>query len=219
MTFFILLTLVALAALLMAEYAGSRRGVWIAKPLASTGFLAVAIAAGALDGSAEGGGPDGRYGLLVLLGLVLSWWGDVFLIPDDRPRIFQAGIASFLLGHVAYVVAFASLGLQPLAAVVTTLILIAPVLKILRWLRPHLPPDMTIPVYAYIVVITCMIICAVGAVANVGRPMILLGALMFYVSDLAVARDRFVATGFDNRIWGLPLYYGGQLVLASTIAG
>ncbi|MCP4003721.1 MAG: lysoplasmalogenase, partial [bacterium] len=207
MTFFILLTLVALAALLMAEYAGSRRGVWIAKPLASTGFLAVAIAAGALDGSAEGGGPDGRYGLLVLLGLVLSWWGDVFLIPDDRPRIFQAGIASFLLGHVAYVVAFASLGLQPLAAVVTTLILIAPVLKILRWLRPHLPPDMTIPVYAYIVVITCMIICAVGAVANVGRPMILLGALMFYVSDLAVARDRFVATGFDNRIWGLPLYY------------
>ncbi|MCP4006145.1 MAG: lysoplasmalogenase, partial [bacterium] len=59
----------------------------------------------------------------------------------------------------------------------------------------------------------------VGAVANVGRPMILLGALMFYVSDLAVARDRFVATGFDNRIWGLPLYYCGQLVLASTIAG
>ncbi|MDP7453893.1 MAG: lysoplasmalogenase family protein, partial [Arenicellales bacterium] len=68
-------------------------------------------------------------------------------------------------------------------------------------------------------VITCMVICAAGAVANAATPMILLGALMFYVSDLAVARDRFVATGFGNRVWGLPLYYGGQLVLASSIAG
>jgi uncharacterized membrane protein YhhN len=209
-TTLILLTLAALAALLVAEYVGSRKGVWIAKPAASTGFLAVAVAAGALDSS---------YGLLVLLGLVLSWWGDVFLIPVERPRIFQAGIASFLLGHAAYVVAFASLGLQPVAAIVTALLMVAPVMKILRWLRPHLPPEMRMPVYAYFVVITCMVICAAGAVANAATPMILLGALMFYVSDLAVARDRFVATGFGNRVWGLPLYYGGQLVLASSIAG
>ncbi|HJP35092.1 MAG TPA: lysoplasmalogenase [Gammaproteobacteria bacterium] len=210
MTTLILLTLAALAALLVAEYVGSRKGVWIAKPAASTGFLAVAVAAGALDSS---------YGLLVLLGLVLSWWGDVFLIPVERPRIFQAGIASFLLGHAAYVVAFASLGLQPVAAIVTALLMVASVMKILRWLRPHLPPEMRMPVYAYFVVITCMVICAAGAVANAATPMILLGALMFYVSDLAVARDRFVATGFGNRVWGLPLYYGGQLVLASSIAG
>jgi uncharacterized membrane protein YhhN len=209
-TTLILLTLAALAALLVAEYVGSRKGVWIAKPAASTGFLAVAVAAGALDSS---------YGLLVLLGLVLSWWGDVFLIPVERPRIFQAGIASFLLGHAAYVVAFASLGLQPVAAIVTALLMVASVMKILRWLRPHLPPEMRMPVYAYFVVITCMVICAAGAVANAATPMILLGALMFYVSDLAVARDRFVATGFGNRVWGLPLYYGGQLVLASSIAG
>ena len=193
MTTLILLTLAALAALLVAEYVGSRKGVWIAKPAASTGFLAVAVAAGALDSS---------YGLLVLLGLVLSWWGDVFLIPVERPRIFQAGIASFLLGHAAYVVAFASLGLQPVAAIVTALLMVASVMKILRWLRPHLPPEMRMPVYAYFVVITCMVICAAGAVANAATPMILLGALMFYVSDLAVARDRFVATGFGNRVWG-----------------
>jgi len=29
-----------------------------------------------------------------------------------------------------------------------------------------------------------------------------------------VARDRFVAQGFINRAWGLPMYYGGQLLLA-----
>jgi uncharacterized membrane protein YhhN len=219
MTTLILLTLVALAAVLAAEYADNRPGIWIAKPIASTGFLAVAVAAGALDGSAAGGASGGRYGLLVLLGLALSWWGDIFLIPNNRPRIFQAGIASFLLGHVAYVLAFSSLGLQTLATGVAILLSIPPVVAILRWLRPNLPRNMLIPIYAYVAVITCMLICAVGAVAEVGRPMIVLGAAMFYISDLAVARNRFVAPGFSNRIWGLPLYYGGQLVLASTIAG
>ena len=165
---FVLLTLLALAVLLAAEYRGSRAGVWISKPIASTGFLAVAVAAGALDGLAVGGESVGHYGLLVFLGLVFSWWGDVFLIPDGRPRIFQVGIASFLLGHVAYVAAFASLGLQPLAAALATVLSLVPIAVVLRWLRPTLPPNMVIPVYAYVAVITCMIICAIGAVAAGG---------------------------------------------------
>ena len=32
-----------------------------------------------------------------------------------------------------------------------------------------------------------------------------------------VARDRFIAPGFANAAWGLPLYYGAQLVLALTL--
>ena len=216
-TTFILLTIVALAGLLVAEYMENRLGIQLLKPLASTGFLAVAVAAGGLDGSA--GGAIAPYGLFLLIGLVFSWWGDVFLIPDDRPRIFQAGILSFLLGHVAYGVAFASLGLHPPAVGAMALVSLIPIVLVLRWLRPNLPADMVVPVYAYVMVISTMMISAVGAFATTGRPMILLGAAMFYVSDLAVARDRFISRGFQNRIWGLPLSYGGQLVLASTIAG
>jgi hypothetical protein len=33
-----------------------------------------------------------------------------------------------------------------------------------------------------------------------------------------VARDRFLRHEFLNRAWGLPLYYGAQLLLASTPA-
>jgi hypothetical protein len=40
---------------------------------------------------------------------------------------------------------------------------------------------------------------------------------MFYLSDLAVARERFVSSTFWNRAWGVPLYFGAQLVLASTV--
>ncbi len=37
---------------------------------------------------------------------------------------------------------------------------------------------------------------------------------MFFVSDLSVAAQRIVAVDFPTIIWGLPLYYGGQLCLA-----
>ena len=44
------------------------------------------------------------------------------------------------------------------------------------------------------------------------------GATLFYLSDITVALDRFV-TGprFVNRAIGLPLYYGGQFLLAYSI--
>ena len=46
-----------------------------------------------------------------------------------------------------------------------------------------------------------------------------LGAVLFYLSDIMVARDRFVAPGFANRLVGLPLYFGGQLLLAWSAGG
>lgn len=204
----IAVTLVSLAALLLAEYRDSRLGIWIFKPLASTAFIATALAAGALEG--------GTYGACVLAALVLSWWGDVLLIPNDRPAIFRAGILAFLLGHVAYVVAFASRGLDALLAGGMVVLLAGPVVGVIRWLRPHVPAELKGAVYAYVGVISVMLICAVASWPITHEPAILIGALMFYVSDLAVARDRFIAPGFSNRTWGLPLYYGGQLVLAVT---
>jgi hypothetical protein len=40
----------------------------------------------------------------------------------------------------------------------------------------------------------------------------------FAASDVSVARDRFVREDFLNRAWGLPLYYGGQLLIALSPA-
>jgi len=68
-------------------------------------------------------------------------------------------------------------------------------------------------------VISLMVMCAAGTVWEHGDPVILLGAAAFYVSDLAVARDHFVVRGFTNKLWGLPLYFGAQLLLAWTVAG
>jgi uncharacterized membrane protein YhhN len=205
--FFAVAMAACVAALLAAEYRASRVGVWLAKPAAAACFVAAGLSWGALDSD---------YGRVVLAGLALSLCGDVLLIPHGRPRVFQVGVAAFGLAHVAYLAAFAlrfeSFALAALAATVAALALFA----VLPWLRPHLPDDMKGPVRAYMIVISLMLIAAAGA--SPADPRILVGAAMFYVSDLSVARGRFVAPGFANGAWGLPLYFGAQLVIASTVA-
>ena len=51
-----------------------------------------------------------------------------------------------------------------------------------------------------------------------GRTILIpVGAVMFYASALAVAIGQFLQPEFPNYVWGLPLYYGGQLLLALSI--
>jgi uncharacterized membrane protein YhhN len=203
-TGFLFLTLASVGALLGAEAREARVGVWLAKPLASLGFVGLALAAGA------GATPYGR-GVLAALALCLA--GDVLLIPAS-PLAFRAGILAFLLGHAAFVAAFALRGIEPGVALGVAAASVLPAALLLRWLSPRLTPEFRAPVFAYVAVISLMLAAAAGSVARGGDPRILAGALGFYLSDLAVARDRFVAPGFVNRAWGLPLYYAAQLLFA-----
>ena len=85
------------------------------------------------------------------------------------------------------------------------------------WLSPHLG-RLRVPVLAYVAVITVMVWGAVGVtVAGRGPWFLAAGAILFYLSDLAVARDRLVTKVFGSRAWGLPAYYLGQLLLALTV--
>jgi len=215
MTPLVLLTILAVVALLVANYRNSQPGIWLTKPLASTGFIAVALSAHA---GASAGETDSLYAPALIVGLALCWLGDVLLIPADRPKIFRGGIFAFLLGHVAYLVAFMSLGLDPLWSAIAGALLCLPAVWVLSLLGPRVPAELTLAVRAYIVVISAMLLCAAGAVAGGANPGLLIGAALFYVSDLAVARDRFLTPSFSNAAWGLPLYYGAQLILAQTLA-
>lgn len=199
-------TLAAVALLLVAERRQSRSGVWIWKTVASTGFVAAAIAAGA-EATA--------YGRLVLAALALCWLGDVLLIPKN-PQIFRAGIVSFLLGHVAFLVAFLVRGVSPLGCGVALALLSLPSVLALRWLSPHLSREMKLPVTAYVGILSLMVVAAVGTAARAPGWSILIAAVAFFASDLSVARDRFVHPSFVNRAWGLPLYYAAQLLFAAT---
>jgi uncharacterized membrane protein YhhN len=203
------LTAVSVVALVLAERARSQRAVAVAKPLASLGFVATALAAGALDSS---------YGATVLLGLALCALGDVLLIPRGAGKLFLAGMASFALGHAAYAAAFLQRGIERNAAAGALIAMAGVTFFTLRWLASHLPPDMRVPIRVYISIISVMVAFAVGASSAASEPWMAIGAVAFALSDLSVARERFVQPAFLNLLWGLPLYYGAQLVLALTVA-
>ena len=171
----------------------------VAKVIASLAFVAVGVLAG-------GGRP------WMVSGLVLGLVGDIALLGDGK-RAFLAGLGAFWLGHVAYVVGIAQVvapseWAQPLA-----LVPVAAGLAALAWLWPHLG-SLRGPVIAYVGAIVAM---TAGALA-VWEPRLTIGAALFFVSDLSVARDQFVARGFVNHAWGLPAYYAGQLLIAWSLA-
>ncbi|MSP61979.1 MAG: lysoplasmalogenase [Myxococcales bacterium] len=204
-----ILTVVAIAGLLFAEWRNSVAGRWLTKPIAALGFVAAALAAGALES---------RFGLSILAGLSLSLVGDVFLISSALPS-FRAGLFTFLLGHVAFAAAFVLRGVDLRWSGFSLVALTGVAWFVGRWLLPHVEAKMRGPVVAYIAVISAMVALAAGTVAAHGHPILLGAAIAFFLSDLSVARDRFVAPGFANRLWGLPLYYGAQLLFAWSLAG
>ena len=193
--------------LLVAErrQAGVARAV--CKLAASTAFIAFALS---LDATAT------TYGTLVLLALLLSWAGDALLLSSAR-RVFMGGLAAFLLAHLAYTVAFWTTGPQAPVLLAALAGFGAVGVVTLRWLWPHLSAGDRPPVVAYIAVIVVMCAAAAGSSQAVGSLVPVVGAACFMASDVAVARDQFVARSVVNRLWGLPLYYLAQFLLAWTV--
>ena len=202
----VIVTAGATAALVWSVRVDSRyRILW--KPLASTGFLVVALA---------GGLPDDLFGRLLVAGLVCSFAGDVALLGSSE-RSFLAGLGAFLLAHIAYGGAFWVAGQSAAWAVPSLLVLAGVGALVGRWLLPAVTEQLRIPVVGYMVAISLMFVTAWGATGAGASPWIPLGAGLFYLSDLAVARQQFVSPGFVNQAWGLPVYYAAQVVLASLV--
>ena len=157
----------------------------------------------------------------MLAGLICCFAGDILLALPQR-RAFLFGLVAFLIGHVCYVAAFWGLMRWNLMTLLGSAVAVAAGVAVYRWLKPHLG-RMHLPVVCYMVVISGMLIgaCSLfgnGTLAFDGRAAVGVGAICFYISDLFVARDRFVTTVALNRMIGLPLYYVGQFLLALSIA-
>lgn len=195
---------IACIALVVFQLTEVRLGAIASKFIASTVFLAIAILSGALRS---------RYGRIILAGLVLSWFGDMFLLGTTQ-QFFLAGLISFLLAHIAYVVAFSVNGLNAKWSIAAFLPVAALSILVAVWLTPYLPADMITPVRAYTFVISLMVVTAIGAKGAGATWLIPAGATLFYFSDLSVAAGQFIEPAFPNYVWGLPFYYIGQTLLA-----
>ena len=187
-----------------AVAANARRREWVFKPLVLLALLAAAAAGGATDTTP---------GWWLLAALALSLLGDVALLSDSEPR-FRAGLGSFRLAHVAYVVAFAQAGMpRGWLGLVGLLLVAALVATVGRAVVPAATREggraLGSACAAYMAVIGAMVVAAWAT----GRPFVALGATVFMASDALLAWDRFVRPVRRGQVLVMVTYHVGQVLI------
>jgi uncharacterized membrane protein YhhN len=176
-----------------------------------------------LIGSANGQpGPVPAYDGLMIAGLVFSLLGDLALVWSGQRRPFILGLICFLVAHLFYTVAFTlANGLSAWDLPVFAVLLGWPLLAY-RSLDIDLG-KMKLPCLAYLVVISFMLTKALstlylGGITGQASWLVMLGALLFYISDAVLALHKFhrhPKAGY--RAVNLTTYYVGQMLLALSV--
>ena len=205
-----LLIAAAAALAILGHYPPAGRWlVYVFKPL--TTALIIALAARPRRPTRPG------YRTPILVGLVFSLLGDVFLmLPAD---LFLAGLASFAVTHVCYLIAFRSdTGWAPRWPPFVLLGAVAAGLLAVLW--PGLAPSLRAPVVIYAALLAAMAAQATGRAMALGRASAWLaaaGALLFLGSDSLLALDRFRFPFAASRAVVLSTYFAAQWLIAVSV--
>ncbi|MFN2589335.1 MAG: lysoplasmalogenase [Actinomycetota bacterium] len=197
---------------------GNRGAEYVLKPLTMAVLMAAAGVLARDDPAYVTG--------FTIAALVLSLAGDVFLmVPRD---LFVAGLASFLLAHVAYIAAFNPTPPPLVPTLVGTAVALAVAvplyLRFVRGMRATNRMALAGPVAVYVLAITAMV---VSAVATTGRSdwssgessLAIAGAVLFYASDGMIGWSRFVGDFPGSRIAIMATYHLAQVLLVLALLG
>lgn len=192
----------------------SRRVERVAKPAALVALVLAALAWPMADGASV------PVRVLLVAALVASLAGDVLLLPPGR---FVPGLVAFLLGHVAYTLAFAQLGGSTIWLLVGIVLAAVVALTVGRALVDAAQgAGLGAPVAVYLAAICAMAIAA----TRTGMPVAIVGAWLFVASDsmLGWGRFRAPAEGSDRgaarlRLAVIVTYHLGQALLLVALAG
>jgi len=207
----VLLTLIILLSAIVEIWAkaqGRDRLVYVFKPLTTLLILGLALVSSPP--------PTPFYRWAVVLGLLLSTAGDIFLmLPDDR---FLQGLGSFLMGHLAYIAAF-TVGRNAFPRLLLLLPWVLYGLLIFSLLRAYFG-RMLLPATVYLVIILAMAWSALSAWATqpfTGTLLALAGAVLFVVSDSALAWRRFRHKFRGADVVVMATYYAAQWLIALSV--
>lgn len=197
--------------LIQAVLQDKDRRVYLFKPLST--MLVILICLLSLARPTK----DAAYTWALFAGLLFSLGGDIALMfPSDRA--FLLGVASFLIAQVVYALTFGLLG-----GLHRQQIPIAAILAIVgggfyAYMYRYLG-KMKVPVGIYALAISFMVLMATGTLYSphfsaVQSRLATIGAVLFYLSDVILALNKFAHPFRMARVWNLALYYSGQLLIA-----
>jgi uncharacterized membrane protein YhhN len=160
------------------------------------------------------------------IGILLSLAGDIMLMIS-LDRLFLAGLVSFLLAHIAYLIGFnipipkiSAWGL--IMAVVIGLGAVRVMRRIIAPLASKGQARMRTPVILYSAVISLMLLSAMMKLTDISwtanaAVWVSVGALLFYLSDVILAWNKFVAPIQHGRIYNIGAYHLGQITLIAGV--
>lgn len=140
---------------------------------------------------------------MVIMAIVFSWLGDVLLMNAGE-LFFMGGLGAFLIAHICYIIAYRQHrnmqgeGLNGVQRMRFSFPVILFTTGLLTVLFPHLG-GLTIPVIFYALAITIMMLQAIfrfGFTNDRSFWLVFAGALLFVISDSALAINKFMG-GFN----------------------
>jgi len=206
-----LLAIMSASLNLRAEYLGPQYQVYLFKPLTMVFIILIAMQARKPVSA--------RYKYAIIVGLLFSLAGDIFLmLPTD---LFIAGLVSFLIAHLIYIVAFrvdvrlrfSGRSLGSLAPFVIYGVIMFVVLA------PYVG-GMLVPVLVYMVAILVMAWQAEERWSQTrqrGALLAFIGAALFVISDSALAVNRFRGQYYAATALVLGTYFAAQWLIALSV--
>ena len=165
--------------------------------------------------SASKGYPRWRY--YVMAALVFSWAGDVFLIS---PKWFIAGLVSFLVAHVFYIIAYHATGAAVGELRMPDILKFAVYGVVLMWVIYPGLGDLLMPVLSYALVLLGMGVWAHkrrGATSATSFKLVATGAILFALSDGLIAVNKFAFELPAERIFIMSIYMTAQYLIVQGL--
>ena len=172
--------------------------LWAA--IASTGFLLAAWTPRARRDA---------FSVLIFVGLARCWLGDVI-----GPFDFMTGVYAFFLAHAAFIAACWKKGIGRSQALMATAPVVITSAILLMVILPKTPEEEVVKIASYTVLISAMVIAAVGAGKN--NPPLIAAAITFFISDVFVAFWKFGDSTASGWIC-YPIYYTACLLFAYSV--
>ena len=152
----------------------------------------------------------------VVIGLLFSVVGDVFLMLRDK--WFVHGLISFFIAHIFYIVGL--YGLFEFSwsnALVSGIILLVMAISFFAYLAPAVLEEgginLSIAVASYIIMISVMVWFAILT----GSILLIIAALLFYISDAVLAIDKFRQSFKIAEYMIMTTYFSAQLLFSLSI--